>query len=105
MIDPQNPPTPKQIAEMNRRLAEQFRRSSRAFDQPDADALALSVEANTKCGKCGGPVRAACDDSQDGDIAVCDLEVRTTIFCRRIGECDWHVVQWRPWRTSRPKEL
>lgn len=67
-------------------------------------ALEACVEANTKCGKCKGGVRAMCADSAPADGLTADLEIKVTLLCRDAA-CGWQANQWRPWRASAPKEL
>lgn len=75
-----------------------------ALAQSHQSALEACVEANTKCGKCSGLVRAQCMDSQDGNNLTCDLEIKVSIYCRD-AVCGWQSMQWRPWRAAAPKEL
>lgn len=91
--------------EAKNQLLQNIKDKMKSYDPPSQADLEKSVEENTKCGKCDGPVRAVCDDAQPADsFTLADLEIRTIIYCRD-ARCGKTEVQWRPWMRGQPKEL
>lgn len=76
-----------------------------ARPEPDRNALEATLEANEKCGKCGGKIRAICDEfDPTAADASCDAEIKVTLFCR-VASCGWQVTQFRSWRASKPEQI
>jgi hypothetical protein len=70
---------------------------------PTAETLNASVEANTRCPRCAGPVIAMCEGFDAGGVSF-DHEIMVRVTCKS-GVCGWAATQWRPWSASKPEEL
>lgn len=70
----------------------------------DKNALEAAVEKTSKCGKCGGGIRAICGEIAGPSSVLYDADILVTLYCRD-SKCEWRSCQWRPWSKLKPEEL
>jgi bacterioferritin-associated ferredoxin len=74
------------------------------YEPPAREDLEHHVEETTKCGKCGGGIRAVMTEVQPSQAFAVDLEILVSLNCRDAS-CGWTSRQWRTWVRTKPLEL